>query len=66
MTHLPPANDEVKTYQSNGNRVEIVGSGPLDGRVTARIDGLEPTAINGCWQTSRTTSLDNVPGLARD
>lgn len=61
ITYPTPANGELKTYQFSGNRVEIVGSGPLDGRITARIDGLEPNAINGCWQTSRTTNLDNVP-----
>jgi hypothetical protein len=61
IAYPPPANGEVKNYQFNGNRVEIIGSGPLDGHVTARIDGLEPNAIDGCWQTSRTTSLVNVP-----
>jgi hypothetical protein len=61
MAYPPPANGDLESYQFNGNRVEIIGSGPLDGRVTARIDGLEPNAIDGCWQTSRTTSIENVP-----
>jgi hypothetical protein len=61
MTYPPPAVGELKSYQFRGNRVEITSSGSLDGRVTARIDGLEPSVIDGCWQTSRTTSLDNVP-----
>jgi hypothetical protein len=61
MSYPPPANGDPKSYQFDGNRVEIIGSGPLDGRVTAQIDGLEPNAIDGCWQTSRATSLDNMP-----
>lgn len=61
ISYPPPSNGELKTYQFNGNRVEIIGGGPLDGRVTARIDGIEASATDGCWQTSRTTSLENVP-----
>jgi hypothetical protein len=60
MAYPPPVNGHLESYEFNGNRVEIIGSGPLDGRVSARIDGLEPNAIEGCWQTSRTTSLENV------
>jgi hypothetical protein len=61
MAYPPPPTGKLTSYELNGNRVEIIGSGPLDGRLTARIDGVEPNAIDGCWQTSRTTSLDNVP-----
>ena len=56
----PPAGDEAR-IPFTGNRLEILASGPLDGRVAATIDGKAPAAIDGCWQTSRTTSLPGVP-----
>jgi hypothetical protein len=61
VTAYPPPVNGHGNYQFDGNRVEIIGGGELDGRVIAKIDGLAPDAIQGCWQTSRTTRLANVP-----
>ncbi|GGB37201.1 hypothetical protein GCM10011380_28270 [Sphingomonas metalli] len=44
-----------------GNRVELIADAPLDGGVQALVDGHSPTAANGCWQNSRTTSVPGVP-----
>jgi hypothetical protein len=50
-----------KSYSFVGNRLEILGAGPLDRLISVRVDGRSPQQIDGCWQDSRTTHLPNVP-----
>ncbi|PZU11787.1 SGNH/GDSL hydrolase family protein [Sphingomonas sp.] len=57
VTDLPATS---RTFDMTGNRIEIIASGPLDGKVTATIDGKRPQDLDGCWQTSRTTALPEV------
>lgn len=59
-TMPPPARDAVR-FSFTGNRIELIAAGPLDGKVVATIDGKAPESIDGCWQTSRTSSLPGVP-----
>jgi hypothetical protein len=49
------------SYRFDGNRVEVLARGPLDGKITASIDGRVATDVDGCWLESRTTRLPNVP-----
>src|SRR5258708_8542343 len=48
-------------YRFDGNRVEILAHGPLDGKVTAIIDRRSAADLEGCWLISRTTRLPNLP-----
>lgn len=43
-----------------GNRVELIADTPLDGKVAALVDGKSPQEHDGCWQTSRASTLPNV------
>jgi hypothetical protein len=62
VTDLPPPSPgQPRNYRIDGNRVELIADGPLDGKVMATMDGRAPAAIDGCWQDSRTTSLPWVP-----
>ncbi len=66
---LPPPRPGVPaSYQFTGNRIELLAAGPLDGKVTASVDGKPPQALDGCWRDSRVSRLPNVPdwpGLTR-
>lgn len=62
VANLPiPKLAGTASYRFDGNRVEILAHGPLDGKVTAIIDGRSATDVEGCWLVSRTTRLTNVP-----
>lgn len=66
VTTLPPPSvGQEQHYEFDGNRVEIIGNGPLDGHILAQIDELAPTSIDGCWQTSRTTRLEDWPAVRK-
>ena len=56
-----PNSAGTTSYRFEGNRIEIVARGPLDGRINASIDGRSATDVDGCWLVSRTTRLPNVP-----
>ena len=61
VTDRPLPQGQVVRLGFTGNRVEIIASGPLTGRVRALIDGKPPETFDGCWQTSRTSVLPGVP-----
>jgi hypothetical protein len=48
-------------YLFEGNRFELLARGPLHGMIMATVDGKAPEALDGCWQDSRVSRLDNVP-----
>jgi hypothetical protein len=56
-----PAAGATKSYSFVGNRLEILGTGPLGRLITVRVDGKPPQEIDGCWQESRTSYLPNAP-----
>ncbi|WP_174274568.1 hypothetical protein [Sphingomonas bacterium] len=56
---LPPGNSA--TLEVTGNRIELIASAPLDGKVAVLVDGKPPRDLDGCWQTGRTDMLPNVP-----
>ncbi len=56
-----PVPGEKTRYEFDGNRAELIAAGPLDGKVSLKIDGKDPGELDGCWQTSRVTRLPNVP-----
>jgi hypothetical protein len=49
------------SYRFDGNRVEVLARGPLNGKITASIDGRVAADVEGCWLVSRATRLPNVP-----
>jgi len=51
----------AKSYAFTGNRVEILADQPLDSSITATIDGHSAQEESGCWITSRSSRLSNVP-----
>ncbi len=57
----PPTPGTAIRYAFDGNRLELLSAGPLDGRVVAKIDGKAPEDLDGCWQTGRVSRLPNVP-----
>lgn len=57
----PPAAGASKTYSFEGNRIELLATGPLDGKVQVRIDGKVAQDFDGCWQNSRVSRLPNLP-----
>lgn len=57
----PPRRGGTMTYAFTGNRIELLATGPLDGRVTASVDGKPPQSIDGCWQNSRVSRLLTMP-----
>ena len=57
----PPRPGASSTYAFDGNRIELLAAGPLDGKVTVRIDGKPPQALDGCWQNSRVSRLPTMP-----
>jgi hypothetical protein len=59
--HPWPSERAGNVFEFEGNRVEILAERPLNSHVTAWIDGTDTSAIHGCWQTSRTSNLANVP-----
>lgn len=56
-----PSAGETKVYKIEGNRVELVASGPLNGKVVVTVDGKPPADIDGCWIDSRVSRLPNLP-----
>jgi len=57
----PPEVGTGKTYRFEGNRIELVAQGPLNGKVQVKIDGKAPQNTDGCWQNSRVSRLPNLP-----
>ncbi len=49
----PPDTGETRQYVFEGNRVELLAAGSLNGRIKVTIDGIPPEKIDGCWQDSR-------------
>lgn len=60
VTDVPLPPDNVGEITLEGNRIELIAAGPLNGQVTATVDGKAPRDIDGCWQTSRTSVHPNV------
>lgn len=56
---LPKAGQKLR-YQIEGNRIEIIAAGPLNGKIDVTIDGKQPEHLNGCWINSRVSPLPNV------
>lgn len=62
VRHLaPPRPGTVVRYEFDGNRIELLAAGPLNGKMTATVDGRRSAAIDGCWQNSRVSRLPTVP-----
>ncbi len=57
----PPGPDTQKSFVFDGNRIELIAGGPLDGRVQVTVDGKAPRDLDGCWQNSRSSRLPNLP-----
>lgn len=57
----PPTPGYSTTYEFDGNRVELLAAGPLGGKVRITVDGKRSETLDGCWQTSRVSTLPNVP-----
>lgn len=57
----PPRPGIPTSYAFDGNRIELLADGPLDGRMTVMVDGRPPEAWDGCWQNSRVSPLPNMP-----
>lgn len=56
-----PIRGSTTNYQFNGNRIELIATGPLNGKVTVTIDGKRSQNLDGCWLDSRVSRLPNVP-----
>jgi hypothetical protein len=56
----PPAPGETRRYEIDGNRIELLAAGPLDGKVDVTIDGKAPASFDGCWIDSRVSRLPNL------
>lgn len=57
----PPRTGVTTRYRFDGNRLELLATGPLEDKVQVKIDGKAPQDIDGCWQTERVSRLPNVP-----
>jgi hypothetical protein len=55
-----PRRTKGTDYSFEGNRVEVIADGPLDGKITAMIDGTSASDLEGCWITTRATPLVNL------
>jgi hypothetical protein len=60
-THAAPAPGALAKIRFEGNRIEVLAAGPLDGKLQVRIDGKPASDLDGCWQDSRLSPLPNVP-----
>ena len=60
VTDRPLPQGPVVRVGFTGNRIELIASEPMDGRVRALIDGKPPATFDGCWQTSRASVLPGV------
>ena len=56
-----PEPGKPTSYRFEGNRIELVAPGPLNGRVKVLVDGKTPEELDGCWLNSRVSRLPNVP-----
>ena len=61
MSFAAPISGSTTSYQFEGNRIELISNGPLNGKVTVTIDGKRPQNLDGCWLDSRVSRLPNVP-----
>jgi hypothetical protein len=55
-----PRPGEGTSYEFDGNRIELLAAGPLDGKVDVTVDGKAPRDLDGCWQTSRVSRLPTI------
>ena len=51
----------IATLTFDGSRLELLSSAPLASWPTVTIDGVSPNDIDGCYQVSRTSSVETVP-----
>ncbi len=62
VTSLPaPTGAAATPIEIDGNRVELIANGPLDGQVDASVDGRPPQDQDGCWQDSRVDGAVDLP-----
>jgi hypothetical protein len=53
--------DQTETVNLDGSRLELFSSKPLAAWPSVTIDGDSPTHIDGCYQATRTSSVESVP-----
>jgi hypothetical protein len=57
----PPQPGVAARYEFDGNRIELLAGGALDGKLVVRIDGHVPDDLDGCWQDDRVSRLPDEP-----
>jgi len=61
-TNAVSRSGDMATVKFDGSRLELLASKPLTTWPTMTIDGNSPNNIDGCYQISRASSVETVPG----